>query len=151
MKVLVIEDDENKRRQIIAFLAEEFPLYEISVARSYTSGLKAIRTWQPELVLLDMSLPNFDGEFSSSDGGKFRSYGGRDILHQMTRRRVLSKVVVVTQYDTFSAETNAKTLETLAEELREEFRDNFVDAVFYNASQDEWKLGLRRWLEEDAL
>jgi CheY-like chemotaxis protein len=146
VKVLLIEDDDNKRRQLLAFLSEEFPSYDVSITTSYTSGLRAVRTTLPELVLLDMSLPNFDGDFSSTDGGKFRSYGGRDILHQMTRRRVPSKVLVVTQYDTFSSETNSKTLETLASELKEEFPEHFLGAIFYNASQEEWKATFRHFV-----
>jgi DNA-binding NarL/FixJ family response regulator len=148
VRVLLIEDDENKRRQILSFIGEEFPSFDVSVTRSYTSGLKSVRDLNPDLVLLDMSLPNFDGELNSNDGGKFRSYGGRDILHQMSRRQLTAKVIVVTQYDTFSSDTNAKTLETLMDELMTEFPENFLSAVFYNASQDEWKINLRELLSE---
>jgi DNA-binding NarL/FixJ family response regulator len=147
MKIVIVEDDEYKQRQIVALMSEEFSNHEISTARSYTSGLREIRSVHPDLVLLDMSLPNFDGEFSSTDGGKFRSYGGRDILHQIVRRGLPSKVIVVTAYDTFSSETNATSLDALGEELKGEFSGNFIDIVFYSASNDEWKLALRRWME----
>lgn len=148
MKILVIEDDVNKRRQIVSFLQSDFPQHVLNVAQSYTSGLKALREWSPNLVLLDMSLPNYDGDFTGNDGGKFRSYGGRDLLHQMVRRRSQCRVVVVTQYDTFSSDANATTLDALTLELKNEFPGIFLDTVFYSASQDEWKYGIRRWIEE---
>ena len=148
MKIVIVEDDEYKQRQLVTLMADEFGHHEVVTARSYTSGLREIRSHHPELVLLDMSLPNYDGEFSSTDGGKFRSYGGRDVLHQIVRRGILSKVVVVTAYDTFSSETNATSLEELAAELKNEFSNNFLDVVFYSASNDEWKVSLRRWMEE---
>ena len=146
MNIVLIEDDEHKRRQILLFMQEEFPSYSVSVSMSYTSGLQAVRRLEPDLVLLDMSLPNYDGDLGGTDGGKFRSYGGRDILYQIKRRKIGSKVLIVTQYDTFASEANAKTLDTLVDELKQEFSGNFLDAVFYNASHDEWKTGLRRWL-----
>jgi DNA-binding NarL/FixJ family response regulator len=148
MRVLVVEDDENKRRQILTFLSEQADVIQIATAASYTSGLAAIRKSLPDLTLLDMSLPNFDGEFSSSDGGKFRSYGGRDILHQIKRRALAVKVLIVTQYDTFSSEDNAKSLSALSDELALEFPDNFLGTVFYNASQDDWRHHIARFIAE---
>lgn len=146
--IVLVEDDDNKARQIISFLSVEFKGLLVEHRKSYTSGLKAIRELKPILVLLDMSLPNYDGEISSTEGGKFRSYGGRDILYQLSRRGADVRVLVVTQYDSFSSEANAKSLETLAEELGNEFPQHFIGAVFYSASQDDWKNRISDHLEK---
>jgi DNA-binding response OmpR family regulator len=145
MKVVLIEDDLNKGRQITDFLAKCFPAIELTERRSYTSGLKEIRDSNPDLILLDMSIPNYDGD-SVSDGGKFRSYGGRDILHQLLRRGLEIPVIVVTQYAAFSDESKSLGLAELSGELRAEF-PNYIDTIFYSASEDAWRDRLKGHVE----
>jgi CheY-like chemotaxis protein len=55
---LVIADDEADIRRLIVFLLRSYDLYE---AQNGTRGLELIREVQPDLVLLDVMMPEMTG------------------------------------------------------------------------------------------
>lgn len=55
---LVIVDDEADIRRLIAFLLRSYDLYE---AQNGRRGLELIREMQPDLVLLDVMMPEMTG------------------------------------------------------------------------------------------
>ncbi|TDT70549.1 two-component system alkaline phosphatase synthesis response regulator PhoP [Hypnocyclicus thermotrophus] len=59
MKILVIEDDGEIRTLITYFLRKEN--YEIEEADNGLDGLKLVKTFNPDLIVLDLMLPNLDG------------------------------------------------------------------------------------------
>lgn len=137
MKLLLVEDDENKRSRLLDFLRDGFPFIEVEVAQSLHSGVRLAREERPPLVLLDMTIPNFDigpDEF----GGQLHMFGGREFLRQMDRFDILGKVIVITQFETFGKPPNVISLVELDEELRREHGENYVGAVYYHASIDDW-------------
>jgi len=58
-KILVIDDEQNITDLVAAYLRPEG--YEVQVARDGSSGLKAARTFKPDLLVLDVMLPGMDG------------------------------------------------------------------------------------------
>ena len=58
-KILVVEDEENIQELIRYNLAKEG--YQVNCVLSGENGLKAARTENPDLVLLDLMLPGLDG------------------------------------------------------------------------------------------
>jgi len=58
-KILVIDDEPSIVKLITAYLVPEG--YEIHTAMDGPSGLKAARTFKPDLVVLDIMLPGMDG------------------------------------------------------------------------------------------
>jgi len=58
-KVLIIEDDEFLRELILRKVESEG--FNVSIACNGEEGLKKIREEKPQLVLLDLILPNMDG------------------------------------------------------------------------------------------
>jgi two-component system response regulator ResD len=58
-KVLIVEDDTNIAELLHLYLEKEG--FEISVANSGGKGLELYRSFQPDLVLLDVMLPVMDG------------------------------------------------------------------------------------------
>ena len=58
-RVLIIEDDDDNRR-LVAFLLKAGGL-EVIEADDGTEGLEKVQAVHPDLVLLDMSLPEIDG------------------------------------------------------------------------------------------
>lgn len=56
--VLVVEDEPDMRRYLVDILEEE---YRVVTARTGTEGLRTARERAPELVLLDLMLPEMDG------------------------------------------------------------------------------------------
>jgi two-component system alkaline phosphatase synthesis response regulator PhoP len=58
-KILVIDDEPSIVNLITAYLKPEG--YEIHTAMDGPAGLKAVRTFKPDLVILDIMLPGMDG------------------------------------------------------------------------------------------
>jgi two-component system, OmpR family, alkaline phosphatase synthesis response regulator PhoP len=58
-KILVVDDDENLRRLVAAYLESEG--YEVTQAVDGPSALAAVETAEPQLVVLDLMLPGASG------------------------------------------------------------------------------------------
>lgn len=58
-KVLVVEDDRAIREMIVAALAEAG--YAVAAARSGAEGLDRCRDFGPDVVVLDLTMPEVDG------------------------------------------------------------------------------------------
>jgi DNA-binding response OmpR family regulator len=58
-KILCIDDDKNTFVTIRDFL-ESFG-YQVCAAYDAASGLEMVRDWQPDLILLDLVLPDISG------------------------------------------------------------------------------------------
>lgn len=145
MEVLLIEDDQHKSKQIMEFLSYIYPIIKVNLKKSYQSGLKELLTKDYKLVLLDMQLPNFDIT-SGEDGYKFRKLAGIDILKELTRKMKNSKVIVVTQFETFGEGENHIELKDLEKILKKEFYLNYLDTVFYSPDNTTWQKGLNQLL-----
>lgn len=59
MRILVIEDDPEIRTLIAYFLKKEN--YEVEVCDNGLDGLKILGKFEPDLIVLDLMLPNLDG------------------------------------------------------------------------------------------
>lgn len=140
---LIIEDDENKLKQIKDFLQSKFPTLDLITKRSYQSGLKEIVRGHFDLIVLDMSMPTFDVTPDSS-GGRFRTYAGKDIMEEMIRLNILSKVIIVTQFDIFGEGESYITLSEMSMQLKESYPSIYLGTVYYNASEANWKQDLEK-------
>ena len=147
MKVVLIEDDQNKSKQIIQFFEEDLNSKEISLRMSYQSGLKDIIQNDYDLILLDMQLPNFDIK-SGEDGYKFRKLAGVDILQELKRKRKNCRVIVVTQFETFGEGESYIELADLKKILKEQFPEIYLGTVFYSANKTLWKKELKELINK---
>ena len=59
VSILVVEDDHSLNRMISEALVSQG--YRVNSATTGIQGLKLVREWQPDILLLDMMLPNFNG------------------------------------------------------------------------------------------
>lgn len=59
LKVLVAEDDKTTQKLYHRFLAEE--IFDLRLAKTGGEALEIYRTWQPELMILDLMLPEISG------------------------------------------------------------------------------------------
>jgi CheY-like chemotaxis protein len=138
MRILIVEDDENKRLQINHFLHRVFPQAQTSEARSLQSGLRLVRQTPPNLVLLDMTLPNYDADFDEP-GGQTHIFGGREFLRQMDRFDIAAPVIVVTQFETFGKGTSEIGLSELDAELRADHGTIYRGSIYYHAAIHGWE------------
>ncbi len=147
MRFLLIEDDMHKTQHIIDHISSTFG-NKISVdkVRSYQSGLEAIMTQTYDLVLLDMSLPNYDLS-PTEDGYRFDAFAGRNILSEMKRKNKKTRVVVITQYVTLGDGADRMTLQELRDQLSREYPDSYRGAVYYSSSETNWKDSLNDFIK----
>ncbi|MGJ4748131.1 ATP-binding protein [Leptospira sp. SA-E8] len=57
-KVLICEDNEELATYIYSLLS---PLYQVKAAKNGKEGLKLVYSWEPDLVLSDVMMPEMDG------------------------------------------------------------------------------------------
>ena len=77
-KVLVVDDDRDQRMVLTALLEED---YQVSTADSGAALFRAFAQDQPDLVLLDVKLPDADG---------------LDLLPQLKKRWPDTEILVLT-------------------------------------------------------
>jgi CheY-like chemotaxis protein len=145
MQVLLVEDDEDKREQLSFFLERKIKDVVISKALSLHSGVKALSTSHFDLVILDMSMTTFD-RTPTENGGRPQPFGGREIMHQMERKEIATKVVVVTQYDMFNQGDEVTSLYELDKQLRQLFPNLYLGAVHFSVSYSGWQDDLKSLL-----
>ena len=144
MNWLLVEDDENKGIQLSKFVSETYPRVNLMLARSLQSGVRHIRHNYVDLVLLDMTLPNYDASPDEPGGGMTHSFGGREFLKQMERFDIRTPVIVVTQFETFGKAPQTLDLKELDAQLREQHSQIYGGAVYYHASIHEWRDDLKK-------
>ena len=139
LNILLVEDDENKRLQLITALNEMPEVGRVLDVHSYKSGLRELISGSDfDLVMLDMTLPMFDVG-PDEPGGATRLYAGRDLLRQMQKRALSAPVVVVTQYTAFGEGSDRLTLDELDVELRGRHPRQYIGHVSYDAVQVGWR------------
>jgi len=145
MKVLLVEDDPEKARRVVEFLTNDFSGADVHQVRSFGPALDALLDEVPpfDLMLLDMSMPNFESSLFEPDGGPSESYAGKDLLGQMKLRGIFVPTIVVTMFDTFGERDERVSISDLASDLKTEFPSLFKGLVYYNQAQTEWKKSLR--------
>lgn len=136
MKILLIEDDPNKIKQLRQFLEStlELPKLSLTIKKSYQSGLETVLKEHFELVLLDMSMHNFDKNVNET-GGEFMQFAGEDILKEIVWNDIYIPVIIVTQYDLIGN----KSLDLLRNEWEAQFKSIYKGCVYYSANESNWK------------
>ena len=138
MDILLVEDDENKRAVITSFVNEYFPEANLTAKFSLQSGVRSALESTPHLVLLDMTLPNFDIGADES-GGQHHIFGGREFIRQVERFEIDTKVIVITQFETFGKPPNIINIDELDLMLKEDSPERHMGVIYYHASIERWK------------
>lgn len=146
MMALLVEDDDNKREQLVSFLGDRYPRLELTQSASLISAIRALKQNKPALVILDMTLPNYDVVEGESGGG-LHAFGGQEFLRQVSRFKINTAVFVLTQFESFGEPPDAKGLAELDNELRHSFPETYKGAVYYHASIYDWTTALADTIE----
>lgn len=146
MTVLVVEDDENKRVQLFQFLEKIIPSEVVIFERSLQGGVSRVRSEDFELIILDMTLPQYDlSPDEPSDDTHI--FGGQEFLAQMDRFEIVTPVLVFTQFEVFGKPPNEMNLEDLNHKLSLDYPTIYKGFVYYHASINTWKKELRDKLD----
>jgi CheY-like chemotaxis protein len=147
MMVLIVEDDENKGQQLSRFLRATYPDVELELVKSLQSAVRFVKRVQPSLLIVDMTLPNYDPSSDEPGGGDTHSFGGRELLRQMDRFNINVPVIVFTQFETFGRQSNQMGLPELDKQLKDEHPAVYRGAVYYHASIQSWEMHLKRLID----
>lgn len=145
MKVLLVEDDEHKMNDIIMNLKTTIKDVNIDTAYSIASGVETAIDNQYDLILLDMTIPNFDIT-ETSDGGKSYKNGGEIIVKELLDEEVVFRCAIITQYETF----NNETIDQIGQRMKVLCGENYFGYVKYSTSDDSWKDSLKKLIENVA-
>lgn len=145
MKILFIEDDDEKRNKISKFLSTIFENLNIVDKKSYHSGLRALVEKETyDIILMDMSMPNFDVTVDEPEGGTPESFAGRKLLEQMKFRFIDYPVIIITQFESFGEYGEKLSLDELNAELEKKFKPFYRSTVYYHSSESDWKESLEK-------
>ena len=142
MKILLVEDDEHKMNDIIMYLKTTMKDVKIDTAYSIASGVETAMDNLYDLILLDMTIPNFDIT-ETSDGGKSYKNGGEIIVKELLDEEADFRCAIITQYETF----NNETIEQIGQRMKVLCGDNYFGDVKYSTSDDSWKDSLKKLIE----
>lgn len=143
MKILIVEDDNNKIKHLKDFISTELQEWQLDVKKSYQAGLKSVLNYSYDIIILDMSLPTFDTS-PTEDGYKFRPFGGKEILEEMKRKNIYIPTIVFTQFESFGEGSSFTVLEALNAQLSTQFSETYMGTVYYSASESTWKAELKK-------
>jgi CheY-like chemotaxis protein len=146
MRILIIEDDPIKLKNVSDYLKDAYSKAEILDRMSYQSGLKLILKENFDVILLDMQLPNYDIK-PGEDGYRHRPMAGRDILKEIKRKKIPAKVIIITQYDTFGENGKTSSLDEWHTSFIEDFAGIYLKIIFYKPGLTSWKLSLKENLD----
>ena len=147
MNILIVDDDEYKIDQIKRAIRDTLPDATVSDKRSYISGLVEIMDIPFDLVLLDMTMPNYDMTDALS-AGDVRLFAGENILDEMRREGVRTKALIITQFSVFGQSEDQTTLDELKIRLSLSFPDNYMGTIYFSASESKWREQLVGFLRE---
>ena len=142
MKILLVEDDEHKMNDIITYLKTTIKNVNVDTACSIASGVETAIDNQYDLILLDMTIPNFDIT-ETSDGGKSYKNGGEIIVKELLDEEIDFRCAIITQYETF----NNETIDQIGQRMKELCGDNYFGYVKYSTSDNSWKDSLKKMIE----
>jgi CheY-like chemotaxis protein len=147
MRILLVEDQLDKREKIKEFLNSNAPNSNVITDKESLRGaLKELISNQSfDLILLDMSMPNFDPSINSPKDSSPESFAGKELIEQLKLRNITIPVIVITQYSSFEGGT--VTLEILSNEISNTYGEHYYGLVYFNSATDTWKSQLKQMLE----
>jgi len=138
INILLVEDSRYKRDRIIDHILNDNNSIKIDEAYSFTSGWQKLIKKEYDLIILDMSLPTYD-KTEQEQGGKFRTFGGRELARKLIRHNISSNFLFITQYRSFSDTGDSHTLQSLEKEFEQMFDKQYLGIIYFDTSSTLWK------------
>lgn len=137
MNILLIEDNNIKADIVTTRIREFSPSSLLSRAASYQSGVEALVKTKFDVVILDMTLPVSDLD-QSPVGMDFLTFGGEMVLRECKRRKIVAKIILLTQYDSFVCDDREVAFDELRARLLKEYSTLVLECVHMNRSEETW-------------
>jgi len=138
-KVLLIEDDKSKIEKVINYLVD----YEITVKESFQGGINELKNSSSlySFLLLDMTIPMWE-KGDNDLGGNYEQFGGERILREMKRKKIVIPTILFTMFDVFPTKEKSITFDELNDAYKSKFPDFYIGAVYYNSTDEHWKIDM---------
>lgn len=137
MKVLLVEDDEHKRRSIIAALQDCNPNVAIFVAESLYTGIQSLDSGPFELVVLDMAIPSHPPEPGQGSPVSFNT-GGLDILLELDSRGRKDACIIITQFPEIEVSQVFHPVKQASAAINKELGYSVIDCIPYSSDDGGW-------------
>lgn len=141
-KCLIVEDDKYKAKDIKDVIKLHFEV-DVTIKKSYKSGLKEILSTNYDFILLDMSMPTSDEELSEYKWTP-KHFAGKELMIQMQYRRINAPVIIMTQFETFPDGLEEISLKNLVTTLEDLDFEGYVETIFYKMIGTKWQEQLIR-------
>lgn len=139
MRVLLVEDDEHKRKDVSDVLRAFEEIIHLDQAFSVASGVQMAVANSYDLILLDMTIPNFDQEDGAEGGQSFKN-GGELIVRELIDEGIDFMCAVITQYETF----NNETIDEISKRISDMCVEKYFGFVKYSTMNEDWKKKLNK-------
>ncbi|WP_446446751.1 hypothetical protein [Shewanella sp. 1180_01] len=146
IKFLIAEDQADKASDIVEIIQSRYADASFEYSVSYAGTAKKIKKNEFDIVILDMSMPNFDPKLGEKPA--LKALAGRDIMTKMQYRKTFIPVIVVTQFDIFGRHSDAVSIDKLGVDLKKDFPDIFAGCVYYNTQSKSWEEELIKIINE---
>tara|TARA_R110002049_G_scaffold87343_1_gene221445 strand:- start:34 stop:504 length:471 start_codon:yes stop_codon:yes gene_type:complete len=147
--LLIVEDEDQKLRHLEDQSHKFFDDIDIETSRSVNSACEFLDHREPDLIILDMSLPTFDVS-SSEGGGRPQGFGGVEVLRYLDFIGTKCSVIVITGYEAFPKGDGQINLIDLEASIAEEFPELVSSVIRFNSAFDTWKeefdIAVASWL-----
>lgn len=143
-KILFIEDNNIKAEAIITVLKATYDC-EISWKESFRTGIKSAIQDDYEILLLDMSLTNWDRNIMINNNSE--KFGGITILREMKRKQVIKPTIVITMFNEFGVGDSFVDLANLDKLLKSDFPEIYKGYVKYISNEKKWENELLKLID----
>lgn len=150
MKIAIIDDSSYKIEGLSALIKANWPTIEVVVARSFQTGMSLLEKERPEIILMDMSLPNFEKPSGRLEG-RNRLFGGRELMEEIDFLGLNSRVVVITQFEEFPDGNKTMNVDELFSRIKSAYPTLFAGGVFYSSIDTRWVADVRKIIDLELL
>jgi len=137
ISMLIADDQPDKASDIVGVLESNYTNIDFQYSVSYAGTAKKIKNNRFDIIILDMSMPNFDPK--PGEKPALKALAGKDIMTKMQYRNKSIPVIVVTQFDIFGRHSDAVSIDKLSVDLKNDFPDIFSGCVYYNTQSKSWE------------
>lgn len=152
MNILIADDNLQKQRILRKCIDDNFNQTDITQTFSFTTTVKALTSSiHFDVILLDMTMPNYDSREPMNNDGKMRTLAGHDVITKMAYRGIKTPTIIVTQFEVFGRHSSLKPIEEIAKELIDNYPDIVKGYVLFDLQSEIWKTELIRKIKDFLL
>lgn len=137
MRVLLVEDDEHKRRSIVSALRTCDQTTDVVVAESLYTGIQSIDETPFDLVVLDMAIPSHPPVPGEGAPVSFNT-GGLDILLELDSRGRNDPCIVITQFPEIEISQVFYPVDEAVNAIERELGYKVIDCIAYSGVDGDW-------------